>query len=773
MLSKWLFSILLLLNGFIINAQNLEVFKVKKEGVGYQYGLKDNAVNKVVIQADYKSLYFIGDSSYLLVQNNNAKYGVLSVDGTVKIAIGYEFIHSQNQKLFKAKKNGKMGLIDINGKVLTPFQYDWITYENRAIRVVRKDGMFGAINRNNEIIIPFKYESLSVSGDFFIVTYKGGYGLFDKTGRSLISPVYSRIRSEFYNVFVVENRDKYGIYSPNENELLSLKYSYAGRASKGLITASIGQGYGVLDSSLKVVVPFHFKNPISVYTNILRVDSAGYFGYFTRSGKRLTKIQYFGHQRFIHGWYLLESHRHQALVDITGEHQQRFEYKYINIVDANKAAVQEDEHIWTVRDIRTNEQLNGKTYRYISSFRGNIGFARTQSGYILLMNNQLEELTPALYSWVFLKDNYAEVWIGDKKGVVSHKGLPIVPVLYESIIPQNGFYNCNYKRGREDIYSKNGKKLFDRSYKHIINIGSGKFIVYKKRRWGVLDSNETIVIPFKYKDMRITQTKNLAGKVRDTWYVTDFTGKEVFRYKCDRIGFVDGLYTVQQNNKWGAVNEKGELVIPVEYERISKAEKVGIEVKKDGLFGIYNNKGELLLPVEFKKIEQYVNGYARVLKEGKWAFINSQGKLICEPIYDGAYSFYRGYAVVTKDGKQGLMHSSGTLIIEPKYEMVYYTRITSRLVDVKQDGLFGLMNLKGEWVVEPKFTTIGIDKSSRLVITMLETNGIKQYGALSNKGEEIIPVTYDEIQFDNLRILATKNGVVMQFSLQGECLNCD
>jgi hypothetical protein len=771
-IKKLCILLLAILGALVSQAQSLEVFKIKIENVGYRYGLRDNTTNETIIEATYKTLYFIGDSSYIQVQNDAQKIGILDLKGNTVIPLDYEGIISTSIDVLKARKDGKFGLIDINNKVLTPFEYDWIMYETKPIRVGKKNGLFGTFNRKNETIIPFEYESLSPSGNYYIATQKSRFGLFNKSGETVVTTQYSKIRSEFNNVFVVENLDSQAIIKPEISKKLEFKYSYVGKSYKDLICAAKAQQHGVLDSNLNQIVPFHFKNPISVHANILRVDSANYFGYFSRAGKRLTKIQYIGHPRFVHGWYLLESHRHQALVDITGEHQERFEYKYINIVDANKAAVQEDEHFWTVRDIRSNTIIGGKSYEYISRFNNGIGYARARNGKILLMNSKLEELTPALYTWIFLKDDYAEVWIGDKKGVVSLKGRMITLVIYESVSPQNGFYNCRTKKG-VDIYSKSGKRLFEKRYSHLINVGDGKFMAYKWRRWGVLDSNGTEVIPFKYKNISIPQNGMLAGMVKNTWYVTDYNGKEVFHYKCDRIGFVEGLYTVQHKKKWGAVNGQGELVIPIEYDVIKRAEKGGLEVRKNGRYGIYNNKGELLLPVEFNKIEQYVNGLARVVKDGKWAFINSQGKLICEPIYDEAFTFYMSYAVVTKDGKQGLMHSSGKLIIEPKYELVYYVRRNERLVDVKQDGLLGLMNLNGEWVLEPKFTTIGINKSSNLVITMLETDGIRKYGVLSNKGEEIIPAVYDEIQFDNLRILATKNGVVMQFSLQGECLNCD
>ncbi|MGB0432549.1 MAG: WG repeat-containing protein, partial [Bacteroidia bacterium] len=190
--------------------------------------------------------------------------------------------------------------------------------------------------------------------------------------------------------------------------------------------------------------------------------------------------------------------------------------------------------------------------------------------------------------------------------------------------------------------------------------------------------------------------------------------------------------------------------------------------------GIYNTKGNVLLPVEYDIIKQYYgNPYALVRKEGKWSYINSAGKLICEPIYDELYSFSRGYATVVLNGKQGLMHTSGKMMLAPKYDLVYYNRSRYGYIDVKENGLCGLMNFKGEWVCNPKYTSIGKYNNEGIAIVMLETNGIRHYGIINTKGKEIVPPNYDELLIDNLRINATKNGAVVQYTLQGECLNCD
>lgn len=118
-------------------------------------------------------------------------------------------------------------------------------------------------------------------------------------------------------------------------------------------------------------------------------------------------------------------------------------------------------------------------------------------------------------------------------------------------------------------------------------------------------------------------------KKMDNYRITnDFD--EVF-YVDNIYGFKNGLSVVKKNEKYGFINEKGNLICDIKYENV----------------------------------HNFINGMAEVKENGKWGFINKEGEPICEIKYDLIYSFKaEGFAYVYLDGKKYLMNKKGeTLLI--------------------------------------------------------------------------------------------------------------
>ena len=94
----------------------------------------------------------------------------------------------------------------------------------------------------------------------------------------------------------------------------------------------------------------------------------------------------------------------------------------------------------------------------------------------------------------------------------------------------------------------------------------------------------------------------------------------------DQVGyFYSGIAKVRLNNKFGFINEKGEEITEIKYERA----------------------------------DEFSAGYAGVSLGGKWGFINAKGEEICKMIYDQVVWFDEGKAKVFKDGKGLLNDKNG------------------------------------------------------------------------------------------------------------------
>ena len=109
-------------------------------------------------------------------------------------------------------------------------------------------------------------------------------------------------------------------------------------------------------------------------------------------------------------------------------------------------------------------------------------------------------------------------------------------------------------------------------------------------------------------------------------YFVDSAGTFLFNKQFERVSsFSEGLAGVEQNEKWGFINTKGEVVVPCIYDdAVSFSE---------GLAGVEQNE--------------------------KWGFINTKGEVVIPCIYDEATWFSEGLAKVKQKRQMGLYQHKG------------------------------------------------------------------------------------------------------------------
>ena len=158
---------------------------------------------------------------------------------------------------------------------------------------------------------------------------------------------------------------------------------------------------------------------------------------------------------------------------------------------------------------------------------------------------------------------------------------------------------------------------------------------------------------------------------------------------------------VNQDEKWGYINEKGKEVIPCEYDYAHYVWTNGVTII-----------GE--------KTEETEEGY-------KFGLIDAKGKMVIEPKYD---RFGMGNGIIAMAEQDGL-NDEGESVFE-----------------------WGLFNSKGEMITDFKYQDVEslfLNKNGLTVVSNtvnLNGNTINKYGVVNEKGEEIIPLEYTYIWVD-------------------------
>lgn len=133
----------------------------------------------------------------------------------------------------------------------------------------------------------------------------------------------------------------------------------------------------------------------------------------------------------------------------------------------------------------------------------------------------------------------------------------------------------------------------------------------------------------------------ILGKCNERFYTGFYTGEK-------NIDINENLLKTEPA-KWGLFNgSSGKIVVPPIYEYIgdSKYEELLIFVKQDAKFGFINHKGEIVVPLIYDYAEGFNEGRAIVKQNGKCGYIDGEGKIVVPLIYDNVYRFYNDRAVV-------------------------------------------------------------------------------------------------------------------------------
>lgn len=131
----------------------------------------------------------------------------------------------------------------------------------------------------------------------------------------------------------------------------------------------------------------------------------------------------------------------------------------------------------------------------------------------------------------------------------------------------------------------------------------------------------------------------------------------------------------REPEKYGFINTKGEVVIPLEYFGVSDFSEEGYaSVVKNGKYGVIDTNGNYLLRPQFDRADLYRDGRLAVMKDGKWGYVDSTGAFVIPPrfapVSDAltAMPFSEGLALTRMDGKWGYIDRSGAIAIPYVYE---------------------------------------------------------------------------------------------------------
>lgn len=287
---------------------------------------------------------------------------------------------------------------------------------------------------------------------------------------------------------------------------------------------------------------------------------------------------------------------------------------------------------------------------------------------------------------------YKEIENNGKKGIVHLTGKILVPCEYDIIVKNNDRYDYfvvgvnigeYYQYG---LYKAGEKLVLPVAYDWIVLLPNNLAWTKKNGKWGyshIVTGKD--LTPHMY-DGNIHQPKNgfcIVDIDRNHQQYLKIEGNELkempytFDMACDfnKEGFAIANLPREQGGNCVILDAKNfseGKCISTPY-RIIKGWTYFSDglcpVRANGKYGAIDTKGQLVVPAIYDEMSNFLSGSAYVELNGKNCYISQKGNVI-EGSGDWEKDTYgdKKYLIITKNGKQGIVHRSGKIVVPCEYD---------------------------------------------------------------------------------------------------------
>jgi len=226
--------------------------------------------------------------------------------------------------------------------------------------------------------------------------------------------------------------------------------------------------------------------------------------------------------------------------------------------------------------------------------------------------------------------------------------------------------------------------------------------------------NDSILIPFEYEELDITYSDFMIAK---------------------RAGM------------WGAINKKGEAVLPFEYISLQHAKKgTLIAARKYHEYGLLSRANDVLVPLEFKQVihvndsvlifnHPYKQVVVEVLSQQE---IREMGTFDYEQFAPLGSPNPKIFSAKVKDGKTGILDINNRVLLPFEYHKIHWQR--GNLVNFESEqSLQGLVNFQNELRAPAVYPYLNSTTNPNL-FGVRDARG--KLGMIDSTGNIIVPLQY-------------------------------
>jgi len=180
-------------------------------------------------------------------------------------------------------------------------------------------------------------------------------------------------------------------------------------------------------------------------------------------------------------------------------------------------------------------------------------------------------------------------------------------------------------------------------------------------KWGYVDYERKIVIPFKFKFAGQFDQGMARVNLNDKFFFINQTGTRVTPEFDGAFDFHEGLAAVEVGRSVGYIRRNGTFAIPPVHHSASGIDfSEGVAaIRVNGRVGFMDHTGRIVIQPKYDDVYAFSDGRAPVELGGKWGYVDKTGNLVIPMRYDIAHMFSEGLASVELDGKWQYIDHNG------------------------------------------------------------------------------------------------------------------
>lgn len=663
-------------------------------------------------------------------------------------------------------------LKDKNGRLLQDRLYDVTPFADGRV-LAKRDGKYGLIGAQGELIFAFDYDAIEIlPTELYLLSKRQGSeyssALIRRTtnnAQEWLYPTSGRFENQmsiealYYDAthtigyYKTSSHNKFGLITDKKQTLIANQYDEIDLLDtcpneRLFMSVKAGDKTGLIDQNQNFIVPMASNQSIENFNEdeqIFKVSKYANEAYSTEPtiiSEKLIKGN---------GQILIESDSPiQSVVNNLYQYSNHKKYGLTN----SKADI-----------------IVPATFDYISSdsYSAPIVTKNEKQG-ILKKDDKTQQLVVNKYY-----DQLQEAYTDDKtlEQLRLSDSEEELETVYEeeaqSAYTEEDSYAKSASETEESVSDAAEEIIVDTPYTEDDNYDFQDtfFIAKSNNKYGLIDSNDQIRIPFLYDDIKLSRDILLVKKEQKYGLLTTHN-ETVAGVLYDQIDSLynltdDPIYRIIEGGKQGIISNTGEIIYPLSPYQIIDDSENGISrfviEGANGKYGLLNdNASSILIPADYEKIERELSDKTIIAQiNGKRVLIDKSGQL--RPVDISQYTeIYPlddtdNLLVTNNKGKQGVISSEGKVIIAPTYDSVslipfgYYTDDSKIYYMIELDGYSGLLDETGKSIVKPNYVSMApLYYSSYVKVSEPKSDPENvKVGLLDSKGSVVKALKYDSI----------------------------